>query len=186
MKPYTILQFQKDFPNDDICLDTIFQARYGHLRYCPDCGARGKFYRIRKRKTYSCQHCAYQLSPTAGTIFHKSYTPLTKWFFAMYLFSQAKNGVSAMEIKRHLGVTYKCAWRIAKHIRLLTNEDGDPLSGIVEVDETFIGPPGRKDKTSKTVVMGAVARDGQAKTAIVSTNLVAQSPRASYRHAPAR
>jgi len=84
-------------------------------------------------------HCGYQLHPLAGTIFHKSDTPLTLWFFAIFLFANSKNGVSAKEIERHLGVTYKTAWRIAKQIRRLLGSGGEPLSGVVEIDETFIG-----------------------------------------------
>lgn len=119
---YTIKEFQEQFPNDDVCLNYIFESKYGKDYPCPICG-KGKFYRIKKRKCYACANCGHQLHPTAGTIFHKSETKLTKWFFAIFLFSQSKNGVSAKEIERHLGVTYKTAWRIAKQIRLLMSED---------------------------------------------------------------
>jgi len=129
---YTLDTMQREFPNDDVCLDFIFQKRYGHLEYCPRCAVQTKFYRIKTRKYYKCPHCAFELYPLANTIFHKSETPLTKWFFAIYLFSNAKNGTSAKELERHLGVTYKCAWRMAKQIQHMMQENGDILSGIVE------------------------------------------------------
>lgn len=71
------------------------------------------------KKTFECKDCGNQISPLANTIFHKSDTPLRSWFFAVYMFSVGKNGVSAKELERALGITYKCAWRIAKQIRSL-------------------------------------------------------------------
>ena len=133
---YTIDNFHKHFPDDDTCLDYIFQQRYGNLEFCTRCGVKTKFYRIKARKYYKCPHCAFELYPLANTIFHKSATPLTKWFYAIYLFGVGKNGVSAMELERHLGVTYKTAWRMAKQIRLMMQQNSDKLSGIVEADET--------------------------------------------------
>ena len=167
---YTITQFNKDFPDDEVCLDTIFKNRYGDLTTCPDCGVSDtKFYRVKKRKCYECMRCGFQLNPLTDTIFHKSKTPLTKWFYAIYLFSVSKNGVSSKELERHLGVTYKTAWRMAKQIRLLLQQDGDKLSGIVEADETYIGGKHKTSErfSSKTAVLGLVERKGQVK-AIVS------------------
>lgn len=138
---YTIKDFNTDFPNDDVCLDTVFQNRYGDVKDCPRCGVVDtKFYRVTGRKCYACMHCSYQLHPLAQTIFHKSETPLKSWFYAIYLFSVSKNGVSAKELERHLGVTYKTAHRMARQIRKLMNQDDtELLSGIVETDETYIG-----------------------------------------------
>ncbi len=113
---YTIKQFHKDFPNNDACLEYIFNARFGRDYTCPQCGKKG-FYRVKKRKCYACAWCGYQIHPTSGTIFHKSNTKLTDWFFAIYLMSNSKNGVSATEIQRYLGTTYKTAWRIVNKIR---------------------------------------------------------------------
>lgn len=159
---YTVKDFHKDYPNDDVCLDSIFQNRYGDVKDCPACGVvNTKFYRVRGRKCYACEHCGYQLHPLAQTIFHKSSTPLTDWFFAIYLFSVAKNGVSAKELERHLGVTYKTAHRMARQIRKLM-EDENELSGNVEIDETYIG--GRRKLAhkfeNKSAVFGMVERNG--------------------------
>lgn len=175
MKTYSITQFNSDYPNDDVCIDTLFQNRYGALKVCPGCGVIDtKFYRVKKRKCYACMHCGHQLHPLAGTIFHKSDTALTKWFFAIFLFANSKNGVSAKELERHLGVTYKTAWRIAKQIRKLMDGGGNMLSGVVEADETYVGGVRRTTKgshnnrfTNKTIVMGAVERGGEIRAQVV-------------------
>lgn len=177
MKQYTLVDLQKDFPNDDVCLEAIFQARYGNLKFCPHCGAETKFYRLKKKKAYGCKqpHCGFTLSPTANMIFDHSPTPLTKWFYALYLFSVSKNGVSAMELQRHIGVTYKTAWRMCKQIRWLMQQSSNPLSGIVEIDETYIGGVRKKSKQqsqwdNKTAVIGMVEkRKGTGQVTAITT-----------------
>jgi len=170
MNRYTIKQFNEQYPDETACLDAIFQNRFGDLKFCPHCGAETKFYKLTDRKAYSCRHCRYQIHPLAGTIFHKSETPLKSWFFAIYLFGTSKNGVSAKELERHLGVTYKTAWRIAKQIRILMQQDGDKLGGIVEADETYIG--GRTDIrrkfNNKSTVLGIVEKKGKARAVVAS------------------
>ena len=126
---YTIKQFQAEFPNDDVCLEYIFQQRFGKGFECPKCKKVDSYYRVKKRKSYACSWCANQVYPTKGTIFEKSDTPLTLWFFAIFLMAQAANGVSAKELQRHLGVTYKTAWRIGKQIRMLMAQNPSMLSG---------------------------------------------------------
>lgn len=170
---YTIQQFNTDFPNDIVCLDIIFKARYGDITICPSCGvADTKFYRVKSRKCYECKDCGYQINPLSGTIFHKSSTPLVKWFFAIFLFANSKNGVSAKELERHLGVTYKCAWRMANRIRKLMSQDGGMLSGIVEADETYVG--GRHKNASrfstKSPVLGLVQRQGDVKARVADAH----------------
>lgn len=170
---YTVKQFRQDFPNDDVCLDVIFQNRYGDVKTCPGCGVIGtKFYRVTGRKCYACMHCGYQLHPLAQTIFHKSSTPLTDWFFAIYLFSVSKNGVAAKELERHLGVTYKTAHRMARRIRSLMAQESDKLTGIVEADETYIGGKMKTRKRkfqNKSSVLGVVERDGEVRARVVDS-----------------
>lgn len=166
---YTKKQFEAEYPDDDACLEAVFQERFGDLKYCPRCAAETKFYRVKKRQCYACMHCSYQLFPLADTIFRKTTTPLKDWFYAIYLFSVSKNGVSAKELERHLGVTYKTAWRMCREVRkLMAEEAKDKLGGngeVVEMDETYIG--GRHTKkqgySKKEAVFGAVERNGFAR-----------------------
>jgi len=135
----TYTEFLRRFPDSDACLDYLKERFYPNGTLCPKCGKPSRFHRIRRRSAYSCQYCAHHVYPTAGTIFHKSTTSLQLWFWAIYLISSSKCGISAKQLGREIGVTYKTAHRMLKHIRLLLAEDhdGPNLSGDVEVDETF-------------------------------------------------
>ena len=170
---FTVTHFNERFPDDNACLDYMFGLAFGDISVCPKCGvANPSYYRVRGRKCYECKDCGNQIHPLANTIFHKSSTSLRDWFYVIFLFSVAKNGVSAKEVERHLGVTYKTAWRIAKQVRTLMLESGNPLSGIVETDETYIGGRQRgKDITvqDKAVVFGMVERGGSVKAEHVPT-----------------
>ena len=101
---------------------------------------------------FTCEHCGYQVYPTAGTPFESTRTPLRDWFYVMFLFCASRNGVAAKEVERQLGVTYKTAWRMCNLIRkYMGYVDGDyPIGGpgkTVEADETFFGG---KDKSVTT------------------------------------
>ena len=124
---YTIQDFRKDFPDDKTCLQFIFKNRYPKGLECPSC-AKNRWSKVNGRKSFACS-CGFQTHPTESTIFHKSRTPLTLWFYAIFLMAQSKNGVSAKEIERQIGVTYKCAWRMVKQIRLLMDDDNGTLGG---------------------------------------------------------
>ena len=175
MERFTIKDFNAQYPTDAKCLDAIFKNRYGTLSRCPDCEKRTTFYRVTERKCYACQYCGYQLHPLADTIFHKSDTPLKNWFYAIYLFANAKNGVSAKELERQLGVTYKTAWRMAKQIRVLFHSPARKLSKTVEIDDTYIGGirPGKRGRgaAGKSIVLGAVQREGRLAASVVRADL---------------
>lgn len=160
------------FPNDDVCLDTIMHLRYGDTKICPKCGKETKFHRVKNRRCYECQWCAFQVYPTKDTIFEKSTTPLTHWFYAIYLMTATRSGVSAKEIERQLGVTYKCAWRMAHQIRsLMGNDKIPPLFGDVEIDDTYVGGKGKgkrgRGAEKKSIVLGMVEREGNMKGKVV-------------------
>ncbi len=121
---YTFKDFKAEYPDDKACLIAVLENRYGNT--CPRCGVIGvKFHPITGRKGFVCSECDRHIYPLADTIFRKSETSLWNWFYAIYLFSVSKNGVSAKELERHLGVTYKTAWRMCKQIRLLMEQDSD-------------------------------------------------------------
>lgn len=163
---YTLKQFKEQFPDGDACLQAVFDNRFGNLQCCPKCGVVGaKFYRVRKRPCYACAHCGHQLHPLANTIFRKSSTSLWSWFYVIYLFSISKNGVSAKEVERAIGCTYKTAWRMCRQIRLLMTQDQEQLTGIVEADETYIGGRRRQSQAydNKTPVVGIVEKRGRMK-----------------------
>jgi transposase-like protein len=176
-KAPTIQEFFKKFPTDDVCLEHLMMLRFGNPLCCPKCGVEGQFAKLKKHPAYACPTCGHHIHPMQGTPFERSHTPLTKWFYAMYLFTTTRNGVSAKELQRQLGVTYKTAWRIGHEIRkYMTQVDGDDgLSGHVEADEAYIGGKragakqgftGRAAK-GKTIVFGMVERGGDIITRVV-------------------
>jgi len=171
MKALTIQQFFNQFPDDDTCLAHLFNVRFGQGYVCPKCKRESKWYKIRAERAYSCQWCGHHLHPTVGTPFESSRTSLQLWFYAIYLFTQTRSGVSAKELQRQLGVTYKCAWRIGHEIRKhMAFVDGDDkLNGDVEIDETFIGGYKKKGQggKGKVVLFGMLDRDGDIMTKVV-------------------
>jgi transposase len=170
----TFKQFTNRFPDDDTCLKYIFNQKYGNDYKCPQCGKSG-WHKLNNRKAYGCQtpRCGYHLYPCKDTPFAKSKTSLQSWFYAMYLFSTSRHGVPAKELQRQLGVTYKCAWRMAHEIREHMAKIDEPkiLKGEVEVDETYIGGKGRgtrgRGAKNKTPVLGLVERGGNIKTKVI-------------------
>lgn len=174
-KAPTVRDFQKRFPTEEACLDHLMRTRYGERFKCFSCFRDAKYYRVVKRRCFECEHCGYQVYPTAGTPFAKTRTSLRDWFYVMFLFCASRNGVSAKEIQRQIGVTYKTAWRMAKEIRqYMGYVDGDyPLggdgAGIVEADKTFIGGHDKIGHDDKAVVLGIVERGGDVLTRVVQT-----------------
>ena len=174
---YTFAQFKKQYPDDDACLLAILKRRYGEKPTCPNCGVYdAKFYRITGRRAFICQDCHQHAYPCAGTEFEHSSTPLSLWFHAIYLMTTTRNGVSGKELQRTLGVTYKCAWRIGHQLRILMDaranaQTPSPMSGHIEVDETYIGGkrPGTRGRGAKgkTIVFGMLQRDGSIKAQVV-------------------
>jgi transposase-like protein len=169
------MEFTKRFPTDDACLEYLWRARYsldGEHAVCPKEGIERTFrkYQMSNRNTsWTCTGCGLHVHPTAGTIFHKSSTDLRLWFYAMYIMASTRCGVSAKQLERELGVTYKTAWRMFSMIRnQLMTQDETTLSGKVEADETYHGGrrkgahgrPGAGDK-KKVPVFGMVERKGK-------------------------
>jgi transposase-like protein len=166
---FTINDFNAMFPDDAACLEWLRGYLYPEGIDCKTCQRVTKHHRDAGRPSYSCDYCGHHEHPTAGTIFHKSPTPLRLWFYAIYLMSSTRCGISAKQIQRETGVTYKTAWRMFNKIRQLlsdgvTNSVGGP-DKPVEADEMYHGGrrkngTGRpmKGDTTKTPVLGMVER----------------------------
>lgn len=131
MKPQNIQQFFKQYPTDEACLKHIMTVRYGMESECPKCERATKWSRVTSQRAFACQFCGHHVYPCVGTPFENSRTSLQLWFYAIYLFTNSRSGVSAKELQRQLGVTYKAAWRMGHEIRKhMSFVDGnEPLSG---------------------------------------------------------
>jgi transposase-like protein len=177
---FSMMEFDREFPDDAACLEWLKNRLYPDGILCPKCNAITKHHRVANRPSYSCQFCGHHEHPMRGTIFEDSATSLKLWFHAIFLMASTRCGISAKQLERELGVTYKCAWRMFNRIRSLLDEgDGPKLSGKLEVDESFFGGKEtnkhlHKRRTSnrgpvgKTAVWGAVERQGRVVARVVS------------------
>jgi transposase len=172
-KPMTLKQFLAQFPADDACLAHLFKTRFGDEPVCPKCGQINTFHRLKKLPAYTC-NCGHHIHPMAGTPFLRTRTSLTTWFHVMFLFCASRNGVSAKEVQRQTGVTYKTAWRMCNEIRKYMGwVDGDASLGgpgkSVEADKTFVGGVDKRGHDDKAVVLGMVERGGEVITCVVES-----------------
>ncbi|HVB87216.1 MAG TPA: IS1595 family transposase [Candidatus Dormibacteraeota bacterium] len=167
---YSMRDFNNEFPSDAACLEYIKEQRWPDgIAHCRKCDAQRKHHRVGNRTAFACDHCGNHIYPLKGTIFEKSSTSLRTWFYAMYLMGSTRCGISAKQIQRETGVTYKTAWRIFKQVRSLLSDGDLQLEGpTVEVDETYIGgrrkgfrgrPAGTDEQ--KTPVVAIVQRGGK-------------------------
>ena len=173
----TLVDLIAQFGSEDKCRTYLEDLRWPAGVHCPRCGS-PKISRIKARGQFDCDACTYQFSVTAGTIFHDSHLPLWKWFLAVYVMGESKKGISANQMKRMLGVSYKTAWYLCHRIRAaMLDPDPEPLTGIVEADETYHGNapmrfgrrvPGRAVGGNKTAVIGAVERGGRVRLKVSS------------------
>jgi transposase-like protein len=161
----------EDFGSEERCRDYMVALRWPDGIECPRCAYR-KVSELADRRQFECVSCRYQFSVTAGSTFHDSHLPLWKWFLATYLITESKKGISAKQLQRTLGVSYKTAWYLSHRIRhAMGAVEESPLVGVVEVDETLIGGerPGMGSgyRENKSVVIGAVQRGGQIRLRVI-------------------
>src|SRR2546425_2526179 len=158
-----LVELIKDFADENKCRTYLEALRWRDGVTCPRCES-AKVYRIVKRDQFVCDSCSYQFSVTVDTIFHDTHLPLWKWFLATCLLCESKKGISACQIQRSLGVSYKTAWYLCHRIRAAMLEVAPkPLDGTVEIDETYVGGKARRwrPKSEKAVVIGIRKRNGE-------------------------
>lgn len=161
----------EQFGSDDKCRARLTELRWPNGVTCPRCQSKS-ISRVIERDQYDCNACRYQFSVTAGTIFHDSHLSLSKWFLAIYLMTESKKGMSALQIKRTLCIAYETAWYLCHRIRAAMREiNADLLRGVVEVDETYVGGKtrgmGRGYKGNKAIAIGAVQRGGKIRLQVI-------------------
>lgn len=165
-----IISIYKEFPTQESCIEHLEKVRWPNGPECPYCFST-QAAREKSQHRYHCNGCNTSFSVTVNTIFHDTKLPLQKWFLAISLMLNAKKGLSAKQLERDLEVTYKTAWYLAMRIRRAMLDDGELLSGIVEIDETYVGGKPRKGNkrgfdqpnkrgrgTKKIPVLGMVER----------------------------
>ena len=186
-EPKTLHQAILYFSDIDRCIAYLAASRWPDgVAVCPTCGRKDAAY-VAKRRVWQCKsrHPKCQFSIKVGTIFEDSPIPLSKWLAAMWMIANCKNGISSYEIHRALGVTQKTAWFMLHRVRVSMMEETGQLSGVVEMDETFIGgklknmhknkkPKGTGHSgiavgaMAKTIVVGMLERKGRVRAEVVA------------------
>ena len=164
----SLMEFMREYPDDATCLEWLWRERFsedGTHADCPKCKREQVVFKrygtAQRRQSWTCTGCGHHVHPTAGTIFHKSSTSLHLWFYAFYLMTSTRCGLSAKTLEREIGVNYKTAWRMLNKIRAeLMDQDHTPLSGDVEADETAWGGKPRQGDVAKYKLPGETDLSG--------------------------
>lgn len=177
-KGMSLPQFLEKYGTEEQCFDALFGWRWPNGFQCPECGCTESC-RLTTRKLEQCNRCHHQTSITAGTIFQATKLPLRTWFLGMYFITQDKKGVSALELMRRLGISYKAAWRMKQKLMqvMLERDQGKPLSGFVELDDAYLGGERSGGKTgrgseNKTPFIAAVQTTAQGYPEAIKLQLV--------------
>lgn len=156
-------EFLTRYYTEEACREEMFRQRFPEGFVCPKCGCK-EFSAIRSRNIYQCRSCRHQTSVTAGTVMHRTYLSLTVWFWAIYLCVTDKRGISAVQLSRTLGISYDSAWHLLERIRKAMGQRDEQyqLSGIVEMDDYFVGGPSHNGKrgrgTDKVKAVAAISK----------------------------
>jgi len=161
--PKTLREFRERFAAEADCYEYLIQSRWPEGIVCPNCQGR-EFWRRSRRWLHQCRGCGFEVSPTAGTLLQDSHMPVREWFWTAYLVATHTPGLSAKQLQRQLGCSYKTAWYMLHRLRrAMVNQARSKLQGVVEADETFVGGPaeglsgrGVTAAETKTLVLGAV------------------------------
>ncbi len=173
------MEFVSFFKDEKVCVKYFESIRFKDGEYCPHCGF-NKINRFSDGKRYRCAKCKKDFTIKTKTIFGESKVPIQKWFIAIYLLTTSKNGISSIELSKHVGVTQKTAWFMDHRIREALKQNKGQLFGKVEVDETYIGGEqknkhfakrikGTQGRSTlvKTPVMGFLQRGGNMKANVI-------------------
>ena len=164
-----MMKLMENFHSEEKCRQRLAELRWPDGVKCPRCDG-DKYAYDSKRYVYDCYSCGYQFTLISNTMLHDTHLPLNKWFIAVYMMCESKKGISANQLKRTLDVSYKTAWYLCHRIRTAMSHlsDGEErvlLSGIIEMDETFVGGKtegkGRGYKGNKALMVGVVQRGGE-------------------------
>jgi transposase-like protein len=164
-KPASLVDIVHRFGSEDVCREYLEKLRWPDGVCCVRCGS-CSVSEISTRDQFDCNDCRYRFSVTSGTVLDNTKLPLWKWFAAIFLMIEGKKGISANQLKRTLGVSYKTAWFLCHRIReAMGSDNSDRLTGIIEVDETWIGGKNLgagkgHGQRGKVAVIGAIERDG--------------------------
>src|SRR5712675_411995 len=205
-----MIDITAQFATEAKCLDYLEHMRWPNGVACVHCGAMNvstitrKAGKNKRARIYQCleKECGKQFSATSGTIFNDTHLPLTKWFLAIAMICEAKKGMSAKQLERHLGVNYRTAWHLCHRIREAMQDGGDLLTGIVVADETYLTPKKPRKgkpyvkKEKRDIVLGMIERGGRLRLVPISDakreiiepmiakridpNAILQNGRASY------
>jgi transposase-like protein len=165
----TLIDLTVAYSSDERCRELLERLRWPEGPACPRCENAAVRLETNAKLLY-CRKCDYQFSVTTGTIFHDSHLPLIKWFTTVLLMCEAKKGISALQIKRTVGMAYKTAWYLCHRIRkAMTIADREPMGGTLEMDETYVGGKGHgrghkaggRSTKDKDVVVGIRQRGGE-------------------------
>jgi transposase-like protein len=137
---YTVVDLNREFPNDDVCLEYIKKMRWPEsVTKCKKCNIERKHSRVTGRKAYACDHCGNHIYPLKGTVFARSSTSLKTWFYVIYLLAGTECEISAKRIQRETGVTYKTAWRMLRQVRqLIVNPHQQSAQSTTEIETPSI------------------------------------------------